>query len=381
MFRRRLDPRLHSNHRTRRRLDKFAVLFLIAALANSLSFNSTAVAGYLATCFEEDGDTTISACTAFLASGVGSSGVKSQAHILRGNAYFKKGNYDQALNDFNKAIKLVPSNPIAVNNRGNIEARLGLYDKAIADYTEAIHWKPEYANAFNNRCFAYNARGRPAQGRPDGNPEGDTEGDYEKAAHDCRRAIALDTGQTNFYVGLGNALNNKKDFDKALQAYDLAIQLDAKNAKAFLGRCSVNIGIKNFNSAIDDCSHAIQLDPTDPVGWNNRCWARAIVEQLKEQLKSALDDCNQALKILDNNPFYLDSRALIFLKMGSFDSAIADYDRALLLQPNETSSLYGRGIAKLNKGDVAGGNDDINAAKQKDKDSSIVDTFRGYGVQ
>jgi tetratricopeptide (TPR) repeat protein len=380
MSRGRLDPRLHSNHRTRRRLDKFAVLFLIAALANSLSFNSTAVAGHLATCFQEDDDTAISACTAFLASGEGSSGAKSQAHILRGNAYFKKGNYDQALNDYNDAIKLVPSNPVAVNNRGNIEARLGQYDKAIADYSEAIHLNPGYANAFNNRCFAYNARGaQGAQGRPDGNPEGHTEGDYEKAAHDCRRAIALDTEQTNFYLGLGNALNNKKDFDKALQAYDLAIQLDAKNAKAFLGRCSVNIGIKNFNSAIVDCSQAIQLDPTDPIAWNNRCFARAIFEQLKEQLKSALDDCNQALKILENNPFYLNSRGLIFLKMGSFDSAIADYDRALLLQPDETSSLYGRGIAKLNKGDVAGGNDDINAAKQKD--ASIVDTFRGYGVQ
>jgi hypothetical protein len=93
MSRRRLDPGLHSSHRTRRRSGKFAVLFLIAAFANSPSSNSKAAAGQLATCFQEDGDTTISACTAFLASGEGSGGAKSQAHILRGNAYFKKGDY------------------------------------------------------------------------------------------------------------------------------------------------------------------------------------------------------------------------------------------------------------------------------------------------
>jgi hypothetical protein len=65
--------------------------------------------------------------------------------------------------------------------------------------------------------------------------------------------------------------------------------------------------------------------------------------------------------------------------MGSFDQSIADYDHALLLQPGRTTSLYGRGIAKLKKGDLAGGNDDISAAQRKDP--SIVGQFHAYGVQ
>ena len=39
------------------------------------------------------------------------------------------------------------------------------------------------------------------------------------------------------------------------------------------------------------------------------------------------------------------------------------YDEALKLGPKRAYSLYGRGLAKLNKGDAAGGEADIAAAK------------------
>jgi tetratricopeptide (TPR) repeat protein len=360
----RTNPFLRSNHQIGRRLDKLATAScVIATLATLLSIRST-TADDLATCFGPDADAAISACTAIIASQERSPTELAQAHVLRGTAYFNKGNYDNALKDYNEAIELDPSNPVASYDRGNIRNSVGQYKKAIDDYTKAIELKPTYAAAFNNRCFAYNAKA----------DKGDKD-DYDRAVYDCRRAIQLDPKQMNSYLGLGNALNNKGEYDKSLQAYDDAIRWDDKNAKAFLGRCSVYIKISKFNDAIEACSQAVQLEASDPIGWNNRCWARAVVGQLQ----SALDDCNQALKIHASDPYSLDSRALTFLKMGSFDQAIADYDQALLLQPGRTTSLYGRGIARLKKGDIAGSNNDINAAKQEDP--SIVSQFRKYGVQ
>jgi hypothetical protein len=43
------------------------------------------------------------------------------------------------------------------------------------------------------------------------------------------------------------------------------------------------------------------------------------------------------------------------------------------------SSLYGRGLAKLKKGDTAGGNADIAAAEAIE--ANIVEDFARYGVQ
>ena len=45
------------------------------------------------------------------------------------------------------------------------------------------------------------------------------------------------------------------------------------------------------------------------------------------------------------------------------DDAIADYNARLIASPDAAMSLYGRGIAKLLKGDATGGNADLTAAR------------------
>jgi hypothetical protein len=48
------------------------------------------------------------------------------------------------------------------------------------------------------------------------------------------------------------------------------------------------------------------------------------------------------------------------------DSAIADSDAALRIDPKHAPSLNNRGMVKLKKGDTAGGNADIAGAKAID---------------
>jgi tetratricopeptide (TPR) repeat protein len=70
---------------------------------------------------------------------------------------------------------------------------------------------------------------------------------------------------------------------------------------------------------------------------------------------------------------------LTYLKMGQFDSAIEDYSSALRIEPNMASALYGRGLARLKKGDTTGGNADVAAAKRVE--AKIADDFSHYGVR
>jgi tetratricopeptide (TPR) repeat protein len=65
--------------------------------------------------------------------------------------------------------------------------------------------------------------------------------------------------------------------------------------------------------------------------------------------------------------------------MGQWDSAIDDYNEALQFNPKLASSLYGRGLAKLKKGDTTGGDADIAAAKAIE--ANIAADFARYGVQ
>ncbi len=66
------------------------------------------------------------------------------------------------------------------------------------------------------------------------------------------------------------------------------------------------------------------------------------------------------------------------MKLGQYDSAIADYGAALKLDPKLAGSLYGRGIAEAKKGDNADSIADIAAAEAIQSD--IAHEFANYGV-
>jgi tetratricopeptide (TPR) repeat protein len=73
-----------------------------------------------------------------------------------------------------------------------------------------------------------------------------------------------------------------------------------------------------------------------------------------------------------------DSRGLTYLKLGKWESAIADFNSALRLDPKLPNARYGRGFAKLKRGDPAGGNADIAAAKTVEP--NIEGEFARYGL-
>ncbi len=78
----------------------------------------------------------------------------------RGNAYYLNGDYDQAIQDYDQAIRLSPDFALAFYNRGNAYLRKGNDELAIKDYDTAITLKPEYAKAFGNRGVAYERLGK-----------------------------------------------------------------------------------------------------------------------------------------------------------------------------------------------------------------------------
>ena len=88
---------------------------------------------------------------------------------------------------------------------------------------------------------------------------------------------------------------------------------------------------------------------------------------------------NKALSLKPNDAAALDSRGLIYLKMGQLESAINDYSSALRIEPALATALYGRGLARIKKGDATGGNADLAAAAKLEK--KIAENFLHYGIQ
>ena len=73
----------------------------------------------------------------------------------RGIAYLRKGQKDQALADFDAAIKLKPDDGDSHFRRGAIKFEQMQYQAAIDDLTVAVQADPMNADAWNMRSFAY----------------------------------------------------------------------------------------------------------------------------------------------------------------------------------------------------------------------------------
>jgi tetratricopeptide (TPR) repeat protein len=212
--------------------------------------------------------------------------------------------------------------------------------------------------AYKNRGYAYDAKG-----------------DFDRAIADFTKAIEINPKDADAYKNRGYAYDAKGDFDRAIADFTKAIEINPKDADAYNNRGSVYETKGDFDRAIADFMKAIEIDPKDADAYINRCWLRATANR---DLTLAFADCDTGLRLAPNDANGLDSRAFLYLRLGRLDEAIADYDAALKTNPRLASSLYGRGLAKQKKGDQAGGDTDVAAARAIQAD--IADQYAKYGM-
>ncbi len=59
-------------------------------------------------------------------------------YLHQGNSYYRKGKYNRAISDYNKALELNPKFAEAYYNRGLAYKSKGEYDRAITNYDKAL---------------------------------------------------------------------------------------------------------------------------------------------------------------------------------------------------------------------------------------------------
>src|ERR1700733_5844397 len=110
-------------------------------------------------CKSDDPDRSIAGCSALIQSGQETGINLARAFNYRGAAGVRKGEYDQAIQDFDQALKLNPNSAEAFYNRGRTYARKGDDSHAILDYDQALRLNPSLANAFYGRGIANTNKG------------------------------------------------------------------------------------------------------------------------------------------------------------------------------------------------------------------------------
>lgn len=144
--------------------------------------------------------------------------VKADAYCIRGADYAKKGEYDKAVSDFNKALEINPKDAEAYYNRGSIYYWKNQYILAISDYTKAIEINPRHFKPYRNRGGAY------------------TEiGEHDLAISDFTKVIEINPRYAEAYCIRAFNYTKKDEFEKAWEdvhkAQSLGYQVDPKFLK------------------------------------------------------------------------------------------------------------------------------------------------------
>jgi tetratricopeptide (TPR) repeat protein len=168
----------------------------------------------------------------------------SAAYAARGNALAFKGEFQKALTDHDRAIRLSPESAPSYQKRGLAYALKGDYKKALADFDEAVRLSPKTPTTFLDRAQTWLLSK-----------------DFDKALADYVAAIKLDPEYALAFNNRGGAWAAKGDDEKALADFNEALRLDPKETMALLSRAAIWARRRNAEQFARDINEALRLSP------------------------------------------------------------------------------------------------------------------------
>lgn len=163
----------------------------------------------------------------------------------QGLAYDNLGQYELAIEAYDKAIALNPDYVWSWNNRGDAYSKLGENDKALSDFQKAISLSPAQSFvSWNNVGKLYYQQQ-----------------DYQQAITAYEEALKVEPKYLPALIGLGNAQKASQLYSQALDSYDQALAVNPNYHEAWFGKGSVSEYLRDYTSAKEYYQRAFKLKP------------------------------------------------------------------------------------------------------------------------
>ena len=174
-----------------------------------------------------------------------------EIYINRGIEFARKADYNNALNNLNKAIELNSRSPEAFYNRSRVYLKLEKLKESMRDISSAIEINPSLADLYGHRGTLF-----------------------------CHTA----------------------EFDKALADMELALKLENANDFRWACRAWVKDKMGDLKGALADYEKALELDPDNPITLNNIGLVEQKLNYSKENTSRRFDKADSLAKELFDKP-------------------------------------------------------------------------------
>jgi len=266
-----------------------------------------------------------------------------KAYLARADAFEKLGMIREAAEDYDRAATFLDKDQEVFYQAGRLYFELAEYEKAIERLDKSISLKRNYVEPYQVKANVLMAQEL-----------------YEEALEVAHNAVTLKENTYNFYIHgtvnekMGNLEAAEADFinaiskdhqhvpsmlaladvrlrlgktDFALQHANRAIQFDNENWQAYVIRSRIYVRKLDYPNAIDDVSKAILLNPDD----TDMYFLRGVFYQDFTQHANAVNDFTKVLMLQPDNADALYKRAWSFEQVGNYRDAIKDYEKLVSL--------------------------------------------------
>jgi len=231
-----------------------------------------------------------------------------RAYIERGRFYQNHKKYEDAINDFSKAIYYKENNRYSYSLRVNCKVALLDFEGAISDYDELILLDPKNAYYFYNRA-KYNNELQ----------------NYSEAINDFDKAIEYSYKPVDYYYyERGLCKFNNDDRIGAIQDFNKVIELNPEDGNAYYNRGRCKYFLDDDRGCILDMTKAIPLQN----GYAYSYFFRGLSRLRLEYLEGAIKDFSKAIKYNGNDAGFYYYRGFAKYSNGLKEAACIDWSNA-----------------------------------------------------
>lgn len=195
------------------------------------------------------------ALLAFAGGSVWQSIKQSNAQIYIENALnsAKKGDFEEAIADASRVVKMYPNDPESYTIRGSCYWSAGNHSSALEDFSKAIALNNSNDDFYNLRGQCYLELGH-----------------LKRAISDFIQATRLQPNQHDGYLWLGIALRELGDLDLSIGNLNRAIQLNPSDENTYRERGITYVEVNAYQKAILDFSCVLKLTPNSAEDYKLR---------------------------------------------------------------------------------------------------------------
>jgi tetratricopeptide (TPR) repeat protein len=249
----------------------------------------------------------------------------ASAYLLRGIAYSFLRDYQHAIENFDRALALDSRNTFAYAHRAIAYRKLKNYEQAIADFDGALLLDPQLGGAHILRSLTYEEFDEARRGL----------GDFDYI-------LELNPYDAQAYALRGMAYYSLNEYQRAIQNLNRALELDPNDAHVYASRGNVYLWLGDIGQAIADFQRSRELDPYDLYVSLVLEWVSMGQQEPDPETPVRLE----AIAAINLHQYaaYV-SRGIALLLRERFEEALAELERAILLNPQKVDAYFWKSLA------------------------------------